>query len=33
MKLLVSNYPSSELGTLQPYEGRVYISWISALAI
>jgi alpha-glucosidase len=26
MKLLVSNYPSSELGTLQPYEGRVYIS-------
>jgi alpha-glucosidase len=26
MKLLVSNCPSSELGTLQPYEGRIYIS-------
>ncbi|KAH1561493.1 hypothetical protein KXX44_005141 [Aspergillus fumigatus] len=26
MKLLVSNYPSSKPGTLQPYEGRIYIS-------
>jgi alpha-glucosidase len=26
MRLLVSNYPTSSLGTLQPYEGRIYIS-------